>query len=469
MHLNLGNASAQIYYKVSSCTLSWGTEVSNSGSEEETYSLMFSSLRHPARRKILRMLSEETMTFSQMLEELGIPSSHLTYHLENLGELVVKDKDGKYKLSSFGKASVCMMKGAEEVPNGKFKHFSALPLRWKSIFAIFAISVIILASFSYIEFASINSINSDYTKLKTELDSAQAQVQKVLSWSPSNNLATVIIKDVIEVDISKYPQTTLVSDTAQIRTDLGGVVEEIFTYTIANSLSSFDLKLRFRDGHFSLFTLTQEEGYPNYPLAYTQPQSGDILQATKDIINRYKSVTNDSYLDQAAALLAIANETSTPQTLGNTKLSLSIFGANSEAWLIYTENGTDFEAKSLHVTLSNYAVTSFSDDWSLFTIGSTQVNISQAQAILIAKNAVKTFSWNANGTQVNNFQVLDNPVLALFYPHPKTGYLTLYPYWVVTLYLDKTYPGDVNQLTVGIWADTGKVEAITLGGQATIT
>ena len=63
-----------------------------SDSEEEIYSVMFSSLRHPARRKILRMLSERKVTYSQMLEELAIPSSHLTYHLENLGELVIKDE-----------------------------------------------------------------------------------------------------------------------------------------------------------------------------------------------------------------------------------------------------------------------------------------------------------------------------------------------------------------------------------------
>ena len=53
-------------------------------SEEEIYSTMFSSLKHPARRKILRMLAEKQMTFSQMLEALGVSSSHLTYHLENL-------------------------------------------------------------------------------------------------------------------------------------------------------------------------------------------------------------------------------------------------------------------------------------------------------------------------------------------------------------------------------------------------
>jgi predicted transcriptional regulator len=56
------------------------------------------------------MLSERSMTFSQLLEELGVSSSHLTYHLENLGELVTKTENGKYKLSTFGAASVETMK-----------------------------------------------------------------------------------------------------------------------------------------------------------------------------------------------------------------------------------------------------------------------------------------------------------------------------------------------------------------------
>ena len=87
-----------------------------SDSEEAIYSTMFSSLRHPARRKILRMLSEKPMSFSRMLEELGISSSHLTYHLENLGELVSKAETGEYRLSTFGAAAVDTMRIVEEAP-----------------------------------------------------------------------------------------------------------------------------------------------------------------------------------------------------------------------------------------------------------------------------------------------------------------------------------------------------------------
>jgi predicted transcriptional regulator len=74
--------------------------------EDEIYSTMFTSLKHPVRRKILRMLGNKSMTFMEMVEELGISSSNLTYHLESLGELVTKMDDDQYKLSSFGLATI---------------------------------------------------------------------------------------------------------------------------------------------------------------------------------------------------------------------------------------------------------------------------------------------------------------------------------------------------------------------------
>ena len=66
--------------------------------EEETYSLIFTSLKHPIRRRILRMLADTPMTFSEILESLTIDSGHLNYHLESLGDLVLHPKDGKYLL-----------------------------------------------------------------------------------------------------------------------------------------------------------------------------------------------------------------------------------------------------------------------------------------------------------------------------------------------------------------------------------
>jgi hypothetical protein len=55
------------------------------------------------------------MSFTALYEKLGILSSHLTYHLDSLRELVSKN-DSQYKLSVFGKASVDMMNSIESPP-----------------------------------------------------------------------------------------------------------------------------------------------------------------------------------------------------------------------------------------------------------------------------------------------------------------------------------------------------------------
>jgi hypothetical protein len=404
------------------------------------------------------MLSEKSMTFSQMLDELGIPGSHLTYHLENLGELVVKMEDGKYKLSSFGKASVSMMKGAEEVPNSQAKKFSALPLRWKSVFAVFIISIVLLASTSYVQYNSFNQLSTDYGLLK-------ADFEKLKSLNTSTDKGMNIIRDVFQIDIAKY-QTTLLSNTVEARSDLAGVVEQVLKYSLIKSETKIDLVLRFRNNHFSLYQISLLEGLPFFGPIYIQPQPTDILDATRGLIERYKSIASDPYLEEMSRLLASANKTSNEQTLGNIKLKMTVYGDNAEVLLTYTANGFDYSAKSLRLVFQMHVLQELSDDWFLYEVSDAPVAISREQAIQTAKNAAKNFQWNANGVQISNFNVLAEPVSAVFFPHPKTELLTLFPYWYVTLYLDKEYPGGVNIITVGVWADTGEVANIqALSGQ----
>ena len=96
------------------------------------------------------------------------------------------------------------------------------------------------------------------------------------------------------------------------------------------------------------------------------------------------------------------------------------------------------------------------------------MNTSQDQAIQIARNAAKDFTWNASGVPVSDFIVLQEPVSAVFFPKPRTDPLALIPYWYITLFLDKDYPGGVNSIAVGIWADTGEVANIqALSNQTT--
>jgi DNA-binding transcriptional ArsR family regulator len=434
-----------------------------SSSTEETYSAMFSSLRHPARRKILRMLSEREMTFSQMLEELEIPGSHLTYHLENLGELVVKMDDGKYKLSGVGEAACSIMRGAEEVPNSQSNKFSLLPFRWKTLVTGFIIGIVILASISCVQYYSFNQLSNDYALLKADLEKARSQGQQIISWSSAER-ALNIIRDVVQIDTTKY-QTTLLRDSVENRSDLDGTVEEILTYSLTTSESKIDLVLRFRNDHFSLCRISLIEGIPPFDPIYIEPQPSGVLEAARGIIERYESVSSDPYLEEMLSLLASANEVNTEQTLGNIKLKTTVYGDNAEVILMYTANGFDYSTKSIRLVFQNHVLQELSDDWFLYRVSDAPVSVSREQAIHIARNAAQNFEWTADGVKVTDFNILADS--AVFVPHPRTESLTLVPYWYVTLYLDKEYAGGVNSLTVGVWADTGKVANIqALSSQA---
>jgi DNA-binding transcriptional ArsR family regulator len=430
-------------------------------SEEEPYSIMFSSLKHPARRKILRMLSENPRNFSTILEALGISSSHLTYHLENLGELVTKMEDGKYKLSTFGEAAVTTMKGVEEAPDTKPKHLLSLSMRWKSFFAVLMIGVVILASVSYLQYTSLNQLSLDYQQiskeyelLETEFEQVSADNERLLSWSLSPAKVLAFLKDVVYLDMTKY-YATLASNTVEYRSDLGGIVEEILKYTLTYEGSKVDVTLRFRDNTLSRYNLYVLEGAP----FYSQLQPTNMLDAAKGLLERYHQYSGASHLEAMRNILETVNEIGDfVTTSGNVKLIMSTEGNKVKIQWVYISNSIDFQAKSVVLNFDNYGfLETLSDDWSIFKVGSTEVKVSQEEAINIAMEYAKDYSWTVNGVEINNFTLVAEPVSATLWPHAREEPLALIPYWYVTIYLDRVYPDRVNRLAVGLWADTGEV------------
>ena len=416
---------------------------------------MFSSLKHPARRKILRMLSEQPLTFSQMLEALGVSSSHLTYHLENLGELVSKQDNGDYKLSTFGAASVDTMKIVEEAPAVRSKHGFPMSFKWRSLLAGLIIAVVLLSSMFYVQYAYLNQVSS-------ERDDLQSRYDQLLSWSASTDTSISFLQDVIQIDTSRY-QATLLSDTVEHRTDLGGVVEEILRYSLTDSESQLDVVLRFRNRELSRYQLSLFEGSP----VYAHPQPYTVLDAAKGLVERLSTFGGAAYLNDMSSMLASVDKIENMEkTEGNIKLQISVSGDTTNFLWMYTENGVDFSPKSLSLVFENQVLTELTDGYYLFTVGTTKVTVpTEEEAIQIAKNAVKGYTWTADGTVVSDFTVLDDPITAYFHPTLRQEGLALIPYWEVTLYLDKVYPGGINRLSVGIWADTGEVRRIrTLSG-----
>jgi DNA-binding transcriptional ArsR family regulator/uncharacterized coiled-coil protein SlyX len=193
-----------------------------SSSEEDSYSMIFSSLKHPIRRKILRILSSEAQTFSDLQKQFKIESSHLTYHIDGLGNLLYKTEDGKYALSSLGEAAVSMMRNVEEPPatlHLPFTHArsntSGKKVFGRAVAIALGIICIILAAalvgaFAYYvpmvnsKDSTISSLNSEVmnlqnqiasdntsmVSLQNQIDSLQSQITELEKNASSDNAAT---------------------------------------------------------------------------------------------------------------------------------------------------------------------------------------------------------------------------------------------------------------------------------------
>jgi DNA-binding transcriptional ArsR family regulator len=413
--------------------------------KEEIYSTMFSSLKHPIRRKILRILADKPLTFSEMLVLLDVSSSNLTYHLESLGELVAKSDNGEYRLSTFGLASVNTMKIVEEAPPVQPKK-RTVPLKWKTALGVLLIGIILFASLAAIQFGALNQANSDRDRL-------QLKYNQLLSWSNTTNNAINFLQQVAQIDTSHY-QATLLSNTIEQRSDLGGAVEQIMRYSLTSSDSKMDVVFRFRNNQLSRYQIILLEGSP----VYSKAQPFEVLDAAKGLLGRLATYEATSYLSNISSLLSLVN-TSTQSiqiTEGNLKLNVTTSNGNAQILVVYTENGVDFSPKSFSLVFDNRDLETLTDGWFLFTVGSTTVNVSSDRAVELAKNALNGYNWNANGTPVSNFNVLSQPVSVFFHPNTKGG-LALYPQWTVTFYLDKVYPGNVNSIRIEVWADTGEI------------
>jgi type II secretory pathway component PulJ len=433
--------------------------------EEEPYSLMFSSLSHPARRKILRLLAEKPRNFSTILETLGISSSHLTYHLENLGDLLVKLDDGRYKLSPLGDAAVCTMRGVEEPPEAQQKRIK-MPLSWKAIFAVLMIGIIISSAVSVAQYMSFNQLSLDYQQMSENyeqleadyetLDAAYEQLsienQRLMSWGTSPTTAVEFLRDVVNLDLTKY-SSTLESATVEYRDDLGGIVEEISKWALTYESSKVDVYFRFRNSRLYTYSLDVIEGAPYY----SELQPTNLIDASKGILERYQQYSGTSHLEPMISMLeAVNTDGNFAQTTGNIKLIRSgTTGTKIE--FQYTTNNVDYQAKTVVLTFDEYGfLESLSDSWLLYSIGSTQVNISKEEAIDIAMEYAQNCTWTSNGQTINNFILERDGATAELWPHVRDKALTLIPYWYVTIPLDGIYPEQVTHIGVGLWADTGE-------------
>jgi len=281
--------------------------------------------------------------------------------------------------------------------------------------------------------------------------------------------ALTFIEGVIQPDMSKY-NVTLVDDIVGQPLIQTSETQESVTYHLDNNGSGPDIICLFINNVLTSAGLSVNAAFVHSPsaeesltLLYRNP-STNLTDETIGLLERYQTYTIENLSDMIAALANVDATQNVTKTSGDIKLTVQNIPLETTISLKYTFNDTEYTGVSF--TFRNGQFYSFMDDRSRWVIGNTDVNIDKSQAIDIAKRYAESYSYTLdNGVAVKGFNVTSIQAATNFYPRDNST--TIYPYWSVQLNLDKVYPGNVWQLSVGIWADSGTVflcQPIGFGG-----
>jgi hypothetical protein len=282
--------------------------------------------------------------------------------------------------------------------------------------------------------------------------------------------ALAFLEDVVLLEMTEYNVTLEIGD-ARYPDELHGLAQHNVLCILVSDEGELEAVFGFKNGSFAHCML----GTLGSPL-YSEPQPTNIVDAAKDFLQRYQAYTGDPDFDgvrdytEARSILDTVDMTENVTATSN-RVQLEVFSGKSctlVGWE-YVLDGVAFPWMTLE--FRSGFVCGFDDNWRLYTAGSTDINFSEEEAVNVALEHLEDFSWTAGDEEVTEFEVVEEPRTVELITTMSREPLTLNPCWQIELYLDKTYPGNVNRISVAIWADTGEVIScipLGIGGRAPI-
>ncbi|MEJ5327218.1 MAG: hypothetical protein WHU54_03080 [Candidatus Bathyarchaeia archaeon] len=221
--------------------------------------------------------------------------------------------------------------------------------------------------------------------------------------------------------------------------------------------SKVDVDCLIRNNSVFWCTIYPVQGSP----AFTTPKASDVLTVAKDTLNSLQAFSAKDYLPTLRSMLdAVTELESSKTTVGDFTQEITVSGNVVRVFWEPFANGLSNPQNKLTLEFKDGNLMFFCDYLDMFKIGSAEVKISEQEAIQIAIEHARAYSWQVGNETVSNVNVLGSPIIANISLQNR-GNNTLYPYWDIWLPLDKMYSGGVTAFHVGIWADTGEVAFIS--------
>jgi hypothetical protein len=274
------------------------------------------------------------------------------------------------------------------------------------------------------------------------------------------NKAFLFLSDVIGVDMSSYKTSLFDNYSSQGHDHL------FYTLAPAQQLSIFAVggNVGFEFYNDSLGSCIFDPGTVNQP--YLHPRT-DRFNDTLCIMQRYYEWTNDAQVKQMVDLMKkVGSEKSVLEVSGDLSLKISFSSHLAEYRFSNYLNGVEYTGVT--VSMGNSSGDVFFDDTRVWQkIGDTSINITQDQAIRIAVEYVKNYSFkhtfgngtsviisNLNVTGVSSANLGTNPGYAAMESIENS---TLFPYWDVRVNVSNMPAKGLQGVGVVISANNGRV------------
>jgi hypothetical protein len=274
------------------------------------------------------------------------------------------------------------------------------------------------------------------------------------------------IENVLPIDSSQYEVTFKPPRFGFTPIDDRFLIE---TYSLASKNSSLTFICSYYEGALYHCQLSVDNGS-----IITDQLYANRTAAAKSFLEKYQAYAELDSTEMIAMLTDVEPTENRVITAGNLKLTVTHkdltgtwFGDTISFRWVRVINGCEYLVVNL--SFRDGAFSGFIDHRQRYSIGDTPVNISREQAIKIALEAAKNYSYPMSDDWiVSGFEVVEHQIIANLIPTTREANI-LYPAWSVTLPLNGVYPGSVRELLVGIWAGTGEVYFVHYQAYATLT
>ncbi|MEM2098147.1 MAG: hypothetical protein QXU99_00160 [Candidatus Bathyarchaeia archaeon] len=263
--------------------------------------------------------------------------------------------------------------------------------------------------------------------------------------------ALKFLTEVFGFDTASYHSEVIVKEYP-----IGSIFDKTLKFNFTSAESKVEALILVRGDSLYWCTLRSIKGSPVF-----MAKSSDVLVTATDTLDRLQAFSAKDYLPTFRRMLDSVTELANSKiTAHNFTQEIVVSGSTVRiSWEPFA-NGLSNQQNKLYLEFQNGNLMFFADYLGTYNIGSAEIKISEQEAIKIAIEHVRAYSYVQGNETVSNITVLDNLVIANISLQNR-GNNTLYPLWDIRLPLDKVYPGGVTAFHVSIWADTGEVSYIT--------